>query len=110
MPAIKRAATVGDGFLFGTTGKHMQKLCEAYTGMREEAGRTAEAGIEVITGYGGGPEQWLADIETWQALGADRFTVRALSAGAEMFNEIPPCFESPKQHIEALEVFMKAVS
>ncbi len=109
-PAVRRAARLGDGFLFGAASRPMQKLCEALRSALVEADRDpAGFGIEAIVSYSDGPEAWRAAAETWRKLGATHFSMRAMNTGAALMGETPPGFTSPRQHIEALEPFAAAL-
>lgn len=108
--ALPRAARLGDGFLFGATSQPMQELCRALHRELAAAGRTGSSfGIETVIHYGEGPECWRAAAETWKALGATHFSMRAMDTGAELLGEKPAGFSSPRQHIDALEPFMRVV-
>jgi probable F420-dependent oxidoreductase len=110
-PAVRRAARIGDGFLFGAATRPMQGLCEMLQGALEEAGRDpADFGIETIVSYSDGPDGWRASAETWKKLGATHFSMRAMTTGAALMGETPPGFTTARQHIEALEPFAEALS
>lgn len=108
--AIRRAAEVGDGFTFGASNDMMKGLCRKLTETLDANGRRADFGIDVMMGYGGGPDHWHREIEAWEALGADTISMRAMSTGVKLLGEQDPGFTSPQQHIDALETFMKEVT
>jgi probable F420-dependent oxidoreductase len=109
-PAIQRAARLGDGFLFGAASRPMQALCESLGKALEAAGRTrAGFGIETVVSYSDGPEKWRAAAEAWKKLGATHLSMRAMNTGAALMGETPPGFTIPRQHIDALEPFIRAV-
>ena len=56
------------------------------------------------------PDAWKRDLEAWQALGASHFSMRAMSTGTKLIGEKDPGFTDPRQHIVALETFMREVS
>jgi probable F420-dependent oxidoreductase len=108
--AIRRAARLGDGFLFGAASRPMQALCEALRRELEAAGRAgAPFGIESVIHYAEGPERWRAAAEAWKALGATHFSMRAMDTGAAVIGEKTAGFTTARQHIEALEPFLRAV-
>ena len=108
--AIRRAARLGDGFLFGAASRPMQALCQSLRQELEAAGRArAPFGIESVIHYGEGPERWRAAAEAWKALGATHFSMRAMDTGAALMGEKTAGFTTPRQHIEALEPFIRAV-
>jgi probable F420-dependent oxidoreductase len=108
--AIRRAARVGDGFLFGSAAPPMQGLARRLLELVEAAGRPrASCGVETIVPWGAGPDGWTKSIEQWRALGATHVSLRTLDRGMEVLGEPVAGFRSPRQHIDALEPFMRAV-
>jgi probable F420-dependent oxidoreductase len=108
--AIKRAARIGDGFLFGAASSPMQALARALRQALDAAGRAAAPfGIESVIGYADGPERWRSAAETWKALGASHFSMRAMDTGAALMGEKTAGFTTPRQHIDALEPFIRTV-
>ena len=109
-PAIKRAARIGDGFIFGAYGGPMPKLCEMFWAELEANGRSRDdVGVEAIIHYSEGPDQWRAAAESWKALGATHFSMRAMDTGVHLTGEQPAGFTSPQQHIDALKDFIEVV-
>ena len=109
-PALRRAARLGDGFLFGAATRPMQVLCESLWKELDAAGRPRSGfGIEAVAAYGDGPDGWRSAAERWKQLGATHFSMRAMSTGAARVGEKAPGFTTPRQHIDALEPFMRAV-
>ncbi len=109
-PAIRRAARIGDGFLFGAYGAPMQKLCELFWAEVEANGRSREEiGVESIIHYSEGPDEWRAAASAWKALGATHFSMRAMDTGVALTGEKPAGFTSPRQHIDALADFIEVV-
>jgi probable F420-dependent oxidoreductase len=109
-PAIRRAARIGDGFLFGAASRPMQGLCEMLNKALADAGRDpAEFGIETVVSYSDGPDAWRASAEAWRKLGATHISMRAMNTGAALMGETPPGFKTAREHIEALEPFAAAV-
>lgn len=110
LPALRRAARLGDGFLFGSSNAPMQRLCRELPALVEGAGREPQSfGIETIVSYAAGPERWRADLEAWRELGATHFSMRAMSTGASQIGEQAPGFTDPAEHIRALETFIREV-
>ena len=103
--AIRRAARIGDGFIFGHPGGPMQELCRSL--FAQAAGRSL--GAEVIVPYGAGPDGWRKRFEQWSAVGATHFTMRAMDRGVEMLGEPASGCRNARDHIGALEPFMDAV-
>ncbi|MEN8159848.1 MAG: LLM class F420-dependent oxidoreductase, partial [Myxococcota bacterium] len=109
-PAVRRAARIGDGFLFGAATRPMQGLCNVLHGALAQAGRDpADFGIEAIVSWSDGADAWRESAETWKKLGATHFSMRAMDTGAALMGETPPGFTTPREHIEALEPFAEAL-
>jgi probable F420-dependent oxidoreductase len=108
--AIRRAARIGDGFLFGAATRPMQELCRALRAELASAGRaSAPFGVESVIHYAEGEERWRAAAVAWKALGATHFSMRAMDTGVALMGEKPAGFTTPRQHIAALEPFIRAV-
>jgi probable F420-dependent oxidoreductase len=108
-PAIRRAARLGDGFLFGAASSPMRKLCGE---LREElARRGRERGFEIdaVIHYSAGPDAWRTSAEAWKALGATHFSMRAMDTGSTRLGEAPAGLRGLGQHIEALRIFAEAL-
>ncbi len=108
-PALRRAAEVGDGFIFGSATKHSIRGCQDLLERLEETGRRDGFGIDALMGFGDGPEAWHTAVNEWSELGADSLSVRAMTASSAMVGEADPGFTSPQQHIDSLETFMNEV-
>jgi probable F420-dependent oxidoreductase len=99
--AYRRAARIGDGFIFGGAGAAGLDGLEQIRGHLETEGRDPDAfGIEAMINWQDGQNQWGAEVETWRSAGADYVSMRAMGAG----------FESPQDHIDALRTFWEAVN
>jgi probable F420-dependent oxidoreductase len=99
--AFRRAARIGDGFIFGGAGADGLAGLEQIRGHLETEGRDSESfGIEAMINWQDGPNQWGANVDAWRSAGADYVSMRAMGAG----------FESPQDHIDALRTFWEAVS
>jgi probable F420-dependent oxidoreductase len=109
VPAIQRAAKIGDGFLFGASNPVMLGFCGQLRDALAQTGRAASFEIDTITGFGEGPDAWRKAAETWKAAGATHFSMRAMSTGASLIGDKDPGFTTPQQHIDALAKFMAVV-
>jgi probable F420-dependent oxidoreductase len=109
VPAIQRAAKIGDGFLFGASNPVMLGFCGQLRDALAQSGRAASFEIDTITGYGEGPDAWRKAAETWKAAGATHFSMRAMSTGASLIGDKDPGFTTPQQHIDALSKFIAVV-
>ncbi len=107
--AIRRAAEHGDGFVFSPAAEPIKELCRRLTDVLDANGRREGFGIDVLTGFGDGPDRWHREIDAWEKLGADSLSMRTMSAGATLIGEKAPGFTKPNQHIEALQTFMREV-
>ncbi len=108
--AIRRAAAVGDGFLFSPANDLIKQLCVQLTEALDANGRREGFGIDVFTGFGDGPDHWQREVDAWGALGANSLSMRTQTIGSELLGEKDPGFTKPQQHIDALESFMREVS
>ena len=108
--AIRRAVAHGNGFLFSPASEPIKAFCRQLTELLDNNGRRAGFDIDVITGFGNGPDHWHDEIEAWQALGATSFSMRTMTTGSVMLGEQDPGFTKPQQHIDALELFMREVA
>jgi len=99
-PAFKRAARLGDGFLFGSGTPEARATVETIRGYLADEGRDpAGFGFEAMMNYGDGPENWAAEVDSWRESGVDYVSMRTMNAG----------LESPRDHIEALETYWREV-
>lgn len=107
--ALRRAAEHGDGFLFSPAADPIKELCRRLTEALVANGRREGFGIDVLTGFGNGPDHGHREIEAWKALGADSLSIRTMTTSSMLLGERDPGFTKPRQHIEALERFMSEV-
>ncbi|MCY3602366.1 MAG: LLM class F420-dependent oxidoreductase [Chloroflexi bacterium] len=99
-PAFRRAARIGDGFVFGNGSPDARNTVETIRGYLQEEGRDSGSfGFEAMMNYGDGPENWAAEVERWRETGVDYVSMRTMNAG----------LESPRDHIEALERYWREV-
>jgi len=99
-PAFRRAARIGDGFVFGNGSPDARNTVETIRGYLGEEGRDPGSfGFEAMMNYGDGPENWAAEVERWRETGVDYVSMRTMNAG----------LESPRDHIEALERYWREV-
>jgi probable F420-dependent oxidoreductase len=99
--AYRRAARLGDGFIFGGSTKDGLVGLEQIRGYLDAEGRDpAEFGIEAMVNYQAGPDGWAAEVEAWREAGADYVSMRGMGAG----------LASPQAHIDALRHYWEAVN
>jgi probable F420-dependent oxidoreductase len=107
---LRRAARLGDGFIFGGTHRPIR---EAAARLREELERSGRAdvpfGIETQLGFGLGEGAWQRAVELWGPLGLTHLSVRTMSTGAAWSAEPDPGFTRPGEHVAALEQFIRSL-
>ncbi len=105
--ALRRAAAVGDGFLFGSAGRYGRKQLARIGDLLDENGRSRDDfAAHAQIGFGNGPAAWDEAMAGWTEAGGDCISVRTMSVGAQMVGDVAPDFTSPQQHIDALETFI----
>ncbi len=106
LPAIRRAARLADGFLFGSTRSSVFEQAPQALDLVAKAGReVAEFGLEAVIDFMEGPAAWDRALTDWQKLGGTHFSIRTISTAADWMRIQAPDFTSPSEHIEALERF-----
>lgn len=109
--ALRRAARLGDGFIFGRSGRSVVAKAQQLRDLVAAEGRAAEAfPMEAIVHYAGGVDSWVQDMNDWAAVGGTHFSMRAMSTGAGFLGQEGTGFTTPREHIDALETFMAAVA
>ena len=103
--AFRRAARLGDGFIFGSGQR--QNL-EALAAVREELGKTGrdadDFGVEALLNYQSGADRWRDQVEAWRDAGADYVAMRAMAMRGQ--GEAP---KSPQEHIDVLRKYWETV-
>lgn len=103
--AFRRAARIGDGFMFGSG--HAQNL-EALDRVRAEvakAGRDVSGfGTESFMNYQSGQARWRAEIEDLINRNVDYVSMRAMALRGQGEG-----LKTPREHIAALETYWKEV-
>jgi probable F420-dependent oxidoreductase len=106
MPAIRRAARLADGFMFGTARPSVFEQAQVALDLVVQAGRDpAEFGLEAVIDYMDGAAAWERALSDWEKLGGTHFSIRTISTAAEWMGVQAPDFSSPREHIAALERF-----
>lgn len=99
---LRRVARLGDGWLPNYRKAEDARLSvEKISSYLEETGRDPDSvGLEPRLWYGDGdPEVWQRTMKEWIDLGATHLTFNTMRCG----------FETPSEHIEAIESFAKTV-
>ena len=103
--AFRRAARIGDGFIFGSG---QEQNLEALTQVRAEldnVGRSpANFGIEALLNYQSGPDAWRDEIVAWENEQADYVAMRAMTLRGQGGG-----LASPQEHIDALKHYWDVV-
>lgn len=101
---MARAARLGDGFTMRSYGEAGRRETRLLLEALAEAGRSPDAfPIERFVDFDGGPERWHDVIAEWEAFGGTYVSLRTSHPER-------PGRRSPREHLEALETFMAAVT
>ena len=99
-PALRRAARLGDGFIFSGRPERLIEAAERLRGYIAEAGRESDPfGLEAFVEFERGPESWQQDIDTYESAGFTHVAMRSINAG----------LPGPQAHIDALAEYAAAV-
>ena len=77
--AFRRAAKIGDGFIFGSSQEQNLQALDRLKIFLDTEGRADEFGIEALVNYQAGADQWAGDIQAWIDAGADYVSMRAMA-------------------------------
>ena len=106
-PALRRAARIGDGFIFGMSGPFARKLLAKLQEFSLEEGRSRDAlGAEALFDYSSGESTWPEEIEAWREAGGTHVSVRTMDTGADFLGSKRNGFTKLSEHIDALEHFI----
>lgn len=108
--SLRRAAAIGDGYVFGSSGQRALDAAADLISRLEANGRRDGFGLDALVGFGDGPDTWHERIAAWSAIGADSVSVRTMTASSALVGETDPGFTTADEHIDALATFMTAVS
>jgi len=108
--ALRRAARVGDGFVFGSSPTRVRGMMERLRELLEEAGRgDTDFGADAHIDFSSDPDSWGSEVETWRELGGTHLSLRAMDTAAQFVGAKPVGYSGPAAYIDALETFWKAV-
>ncbi len=103
--AFRRAARIGDGFIFGSGQAQNLEALAAVRAELEAAGRSSQDfGIEALLNYQSGPDAWRDEIAAWQAEGADYVAMRAQALRGQGEG-----LSSAQDHIDVLATYWDVV-
>jgi probable F420-dependent oxidoreductase len=101
--ALRRAARLGNGWMTNTRkANEIGPALEIIHQSLEQAGKSfTDFGLEVRIPYGqGDPALWNEQVEAWKAVGATHLSFNTMGSG----------FDSPTQHLQAIQAFAGVVS
>ena len=96
--ALRRIAKLADGWMLDDGNAAEAKIdLDLFAGFLEEAGRScSEVGLEPRISYGeGDPKTWETDLRDWRVAGATHLSFNTMGSG----------FNSPQEHIQAIQNF-----
>lgn len=103
--AFRRAARLGDGFIYGSGNENNLAAHEMMLAELAKVGRSADDfGFEALMNFQSGPAHWRTEAEGWLAAGADYISMRAQRLRGQGQG-----LDSPQAHIDALRTYWQAV-
>ena len=102
--AFRRAAKIGDGFIFGSSQEQNLRALDRLKIFLDTEGRADEFGIEALVNYQAGADQWADDIQAWIDAGADYVSMRAMA-----LRGMGDGLGSAQAHIDALSTYWNEV-
>jgi len=108
--AYRRAAALGDGFIFRPDDSEYGEDLAFILGLMAEHGRDPAAfGAECFVSYGLGPDHWCKLLRHWSDAGGTMFSMQAADRGAEKLGAVPSGARSTSDRIAALARFIEIV-
>lgn len=103
--AFRRAAAMGDGFIFGSGQEQNLEAYDQVMRALADVDRDPKSfGIEALLNYQSGPDYWRSEIQAWRERGADYVAMRAMSLRGQGDG-----LSSPQEHIDALRRYWEVV-
>jgi probable F420-dependent oxidoreductase len=95
--ALRRAARLADGFIFGGIDESTVEQLQRLRGYLADQGRESDSfGLQCLMSYGAGrPDEWRRSLDACSAAGVTHVAMQTIDAG----------FTAPQDHIDALEAF-----
>ena len=107
---MKRAAQMGDGFIFTGAGSGAHRLADDLRGMLVDEGRDPnDFGIEFSVAYGLGPEKWASIAQRARESKISHLCVSTMSANAQWAGTPVSGLTTVDEHIAGLEQFIEVV-
>lgn len=108
--ALRRAARLGDGFTFTSSGGDTVETLERLRTHIDAAGRDPGAfPVEFAIAFSSGPQRWERAMQRAVDHHVTHVSVNTMIAGAEFYGTTPPDLRTVDDHIAALEQFLSAV-
>ncbi|MBW2420604.1 MAG: LLM class F420-dependent oxidoreductase [Deltaproteobacteria bacterium] len=105
--AFRRAARLGDGFIYGSRPTRMTPMIERVQALLRENGRDpASFGGDAAIDFSSPRETWRDEIRHWKALGGTHISLRAMDTAAEFVGERTVGYQTPQSYIDALQTFI----
>jgi len=110
-PAFRRAARLGDGFIYASRPSFMAPMLARMREHLQMCGREESSfGAEAMVDFSSGPEVWGAELERWRQEAGTHVALRAMDTGAEFIGERHHGYAGPDDYISALRVFMETAA
>jgi probable F420-dependent oxidoreductase len=109
-PALRRAARVGDGFVFGAAPSRVRGLLARLEERLAAEGRDrARFGTEASVDFSEEPERARRELELWRELGGSHLSLRAMDTAAAFVGAHTVGYPGPQAYIDALRTFMERI-
>ncbi len=102
--ALRRAARLGDGFIFGAGQQQNLDALNTLRGELAKIDRSAPFGIEALLNYQSGRGHWRNEVQAWRDAGADYVAMRAQALRGQGDG-----LHSPQAHIDCLSTYWAEV-
>ena len=104
--ALRRAARIGDGFVFGSVSPHTHQRAARLRELLAEGGRDADRfPMETMIDYSLGPSVWRQQASAWPESGGSILSIRTMSTAAAYHGVARAELPDPNAHIAALGEF-----
>jgi probable F420-dependent oxidoreductase len=102
---FRRAAKIGDGFIFGSgQAQNLEGMAAIKSHLASEGRSLDDFGVEALLNYQSGPENWASEISAWQDEGAEYVSMRGMALRGQGEG-----LSSPRDHIDRLATYWDAV-
>ena len=102
--AFRRAARIGDGFIFGSGHDQNLEARQRLKVFLDAERRDETFGIEALVNYQAGKGRWVRDVQDWMDVGANYVSMRAMA-----LRGMGDGLGTPQAHIDALSTYWKEV-